>query len=135
MPERVLIIDDEVVLAGLYVRLLAEEGYKAFLATTPDEAIPLVQEHEPALILLDCKMPLFSGEEFVGILRERCPAPFSKAFVVGFSSFDPDMNVVESFKESVHQFVRKPDDVEAFISLIADLMNQSRKFSATGCAK
>jgi DNA-binding response OmpR family regulator len=118
----ILIIDDEVVLANLYVTVLQEEGFDAFLATSIEEALGILKTNSPSVILLDCKMPLVSGEEIAAALKEHFPQVCAKALLVGFSSFEPDMKVVESFKASVDRFVRKPDDIEMFVKAIHELV-------------
>lgn len=123
----VLIVDDEVVLARLYVRLLEEEGYEASLATTPEEAFAVLARRIPSLIFLDCKMPLLSGEEFLDILRERYPDLGTQSLIVGFSSFDPNMKVVERFKKITHRFERKPDDIDGFLRLVSELLSKPAK--------
>lgn len=125
--ESILIVDDEVILANLYVRLLQEEGYEAHLATTPEEAIAVINQRIPSLIFLDCKMPLLSGEEFLAIVREQHPDLANQTMIVGFSSFDPNMKVVERFKKITHRFERKPDDIDGFLSLVSNLLSQPKK--------
>ena len=120
--QSILIIDDEVVLAKLYITVLQEEGYDAFLATSIEEALEVLKANSPSVILLDCKMPLVSGEEIAAALKLHHPEICAKALLVGFSSFEPDMKVVESFKASVDRFVRKPDDIEMFVKTIKELI-------------
>ena len=55
--ERILIVDDEVDLAVSCQRLLHSKGYRTRVAANGEEAIQVVQEEEPHLVITDLKMP------------------------------------------------------------------------------
>jgi len=61
MPTRILLVDDE----PRYVRLmeanLETEGYKVLKAYNGEEAVQLVAEQKPDLVILDVMMPVLDG--------------------------------------------------------------------------
>jgi DNA-binding NarL/FixJ family response regulator len=72
---RVLIADDHV---------SSRKGLKALLATSPElelveeaadgrEAVRLVEEHRPDVVLMDAKMPVMDGLEATKVIKERYP--------------------------------------------------------------
>lgn len=70
MPLRVLLVDDE---ADLVESLaLALEGYFE-VATAPNgaEALTAILKDPPDAIVLDLMMPVMSGEELIGELKQR----------------------------------------------------------------
>src|SRR2546430_17618173 len=62
LTARILIVDDEPVNVRLLERLLAGAGYTGVTSTTDSrQALPLVSEFRPDLILLDLAIPLLDG--------------------------------------------------------------------------
>ena len=62
---RVLIVEDYPNLQKLYQTVLEAEGYEVWLAKDGTEALALVQDHEPDVILLDLLLPREGGLEFL----------------------------------------------------------------------
>lgn len=63
----ILIVDDDPALLEMYSERLKAEGAIVLLAKDGDEALTMVQENHPSLILLDIMMPKKNGFE---VLRE-----------------------------------------------------------------
>ena len=66
----ILIIDDEEALRDGCRQVLEKCGYFVLTAEQGNEGIKLAHEHEPALALVDLKMPNVSGMEIVEILSQ-----------------------------------------------------------------
>jgi CheY-like chemotaxis protein len=77
----VLVVDDDDGIRSVVVPTLEDEGYEAAEATNGAEALALVRERMPALILLDMRMPLMNGWEFAAAYKEL-PAPRAPIVVV-----------------------------------------------------
>jgi two-component system, sensor histidine kinase and response regulator len=67
----VLIVDDFPDTLALYEAMLSESGHRVRTATSGVEALRLVEEHEPELVLLDVSMPGLDGVEVLRRLRAR----------------------------------------------------------------
>jgi signal transduction histidine kinase len=67
----VLIVDDFADARALYEALLSEDGYKVRTASSGVEALRMVEEREPELVLLDVSMPGMDGVEVLHELRAR----------------------------------------------------------------
>jgi two-component system, OmpR family, response regulator len=65
----VLVVEDEVKMAGLIRRGLVEEGYAADVASTGEDAIWMAQAHPYDAIVLDVMLPRLSGYETCRTLR------------------------------------------------------------------
>ena len=64
-PHRVLIVDDEEGFRDGVADLLGMEGYTVAIARDAVEAVRMVPEFRPDVILLDLRMPLLDGESFL----------------------------------------------------------------------
>ena len=70
-PSRVLIVDDERRNVELLKVLLAPEGYLLLTATSGEEALNLLTDQKPDLILLDVMMPGMDGYAVAGKIKEN----------------------------------------------------------------
>jgi two-component system phosphate regulon response regulator PhoB len=71
MTPTVLVVEDEDALATLLQYNLEKEGYRVILAGDGEEALILVQEELPDLVVLDWMLPKVSGIEVCRRLRQR----------------------------------------------------------------
>ena len=65
----ILLVEDDVAIAGMYQMLLTTRGYAARHALDGVEGIAMVRKQRPALILLDMMMPRMDGLQFLEALR------------------------------------------------------------------
>ena len=71
MTPHVLVVEDEDSLATLLQYNLQKEGYEVVLAGDGEEALLLVDERLPDLVVLDWMLPKVSGIEVCRRLRQR----------------------------------------------------------------
>src|SRR5256886_15970754 len=68
---RVLVADDEPAIVEMIRDILEEYGFRVVTAANGSEALRLVEEAEPEVVLLDMNMPVLDGEGFIAAVRER----------------------------------------------------------------
>jgi DNA-binding response OmpR family regulator len=71
LNETILIVDDDVLVRDLLARFLELRGYHVRSATSGIEALSMVAESKPDLVVLDLVMPGMSGAEVLQSLREK----------------------------------------------------------------
>jgi DNA-binding response OmpR family regulator len=72
----ILVVDDDKNLRRLYKAELEAEGYKVRLAENGRQAMDLVAEKTPDLVIMDIRMPDMDGlEAMVRVLREHKSVP------------------------------------------------------------
>jgi CheY-like chemotaxis protein len=71
---RVLLVDDDDSIRQVVSIFLADEGYEVRAAGDGRAALDILSEFPPDLILLDLRMPVMDGAEFVRIYR-ALPGP------------------------------------------------------------
>jgi DNA-binding NtrC family response regulator len=69
--EQILVVDDDVMARDLMVRFLSLRGYQVRSATDGREALSLISEATPDLLILDLVMPEMNGVEVLQALKER----------------------------------------------------------------
>lgn len=71
MKIKILVVEDDHSIAEMYRFKLENEGYLVNVAHDGKEGLNTIEKFEPALILLDLKMPIMSGEEMLEKLRSK----------------------------------------------------------------
>ncbi len=84
--EKILIIEDEKILADMYQEKFTREGFKVFMAIEGEEGLALVKKEKPDLIILDILLPRENGISFLKKLRETPEG--SSILVIAFSNYD-----------------------------------------------
>jgi two-component system, OmpR family, response regulator MprA len=103
MPS-VLIVDDDPKLLKMLQRTLVYENLSVFTATNGLEALPLVQTHQPDLIVVDWMMPKMDGLAFVRRLRDE----ENKTMVLMLTARDAIENRVEGLESGADDYLVKP---------------------------
>ena len=71
----VLVVDDEPIVRDVVVRYLEHEGFETLTAADGDAARALIEEREPALVVLDVMLPGTDGLSLCRWIRERSATP------------------------------------------------------------
>jgi DNA-binding NarL/FixJ family response regulator len=105
-PATILIVEDDIALNDAYRIILSATGdYTVQCAFNGREALDVVaQKGAPDVILLDLRMPVMSGIEF---LREFQPANHPKTTVVVFSNYDAHKDIDEAHTLGIDRYVLK----------------------------
>jgi DNA-binding response OmpR family regulator len=67
----ILLAEDDVILAELYTDRLKQEGFTVVHANNGDDALKMVGEYRPALIILDIMMPKMNGLDVLKNLKDN----------------------------------------------------------------
>jgi CheY-like chemotaxis protein len=67
----ILVVDDDQDLLDLLAFVLSSEGYDVMTASDGREALDIVEDKMPNLILLDMKMPVMDGWKFAAAFHAR----------------------------------------------------------------
>ena len=113
----VLVVEDDPDLAALEADLLEERGHRVEVAFNGREALAAVERAAPDLILLDMKMPIMSGREFVEEYRRAQPSP---APIVVVSAADDAQ--VRAAEVGASGWIAKPFDPDVLVEKVMRLL-------------
>ncbi len=103
--KKIVLAEDNSVLSLLLKYRLEKEGYKLLIAVDGKQAIELIEEHNPELILTDIMMPFVSGLEVISHVRNKLN---SQTPVIVFSSAGQEEIVLKAFDLGATDFMSKP---------------------------
>ena len=116
-PKTVLVVDDELEIAEAVRSILEDEGFRVLTAADGQEALAVLAEQQPNLILLDMLMPRVSGLELIRRLDEA--RSHQDATVILMSAVSPPAKQPNSRWKA---FLQKPFSID-------DLIGAVRRFS------
>ncbi len=68
---RILIVDDDRAVADTFSRMLKLEGFDVATALSAEAGLELAEEVHPNAIILDLRMPIVNGLQFLRVIRAR----------------------------------------------------------------
>lgn len=101
----ILIVEDEQALNEAYQTILRKAGYTVQVAFDGQEALEIAAMEEPALILLDLRMPRMDGIEFLRNYNLRQDHPTVKVIV--FSNYDMQKEIDEAYSLGADRYFMK----------------------------
>jgi DNA-binding response OmpR family regulator len=94
-PKRILFVEDDDALAGVYLVRLQAEGFDVKRVVDGEEALAATTDYKPDLILLDVMTPKISGFEVLDILRNTPATTNVKVIILTALSQESDKKRAE----------------------------------------
>ncbi|HEY5381084.1 MAG TPA: response regulator [Acidobacteriaceae bacterium] len=104
---RILVVDDEKLIADTIVQILNRNGFIAEAAYSGAEAIEKAERHCPELVLSDVLMPHIDGVEAAIAIRELCP----DTRILLFSGQAATVEILARARERGHIFELLPKPI------------------------
>ena len=113
---RVLVVDDHPVVRAGLVQLLeeAQDVALAGMAEDGDEALAIVREQEPDVVLMDLEMPGMDGIEATARIREQAPG----TQVVVLTSFSDSERILDALDAGAVGYLLKAGDPDELLRSI-----------------
>ncbi|MBC7073977.1 response regulator [Candidatus Parcubacteria bacterium] len=107
MKKKILIVEDEKILAEMYKEKFEGENFEVFLAVESKEVLDIAKKEKPDLILLDILLPKESG---LSLLKQIKSDPeISQIPVLAFSNYDEPKTKKEALALGVSDYLIKTD--------------------------
>ncbi|MDB5349557.1 MAG: response regulator with CheY-like receiver, AAA-type ATPase, and DNA-binding domain [Planctomycetota bacterium] len=119
---RVLVVDDEEVIASTMQEFLEGEGFEVGVAGDARSALALVETFEPDVALCDVQLPGPDGLELLDLLLRVRP----DTLVMMITAYATVENAVAAFRRGAHDYLMKPVIFEELLAKINRLMSFRR---------
>ena len=121
-PRCVLVVDDSVTVRKVTSRLLERQGIDVLVAKDGVEAVAMLQERRPDIMLLDIEMPRMDGFEVARQVRHD--DRLSSLPIVMISSRTGDKHKEHADRLGVNKFLGKPFQENELLATIDELVVQ-----------
>ena len=122
---KILVVDDEVLLVKGIRFNLQNEGYEVITGSNGLEAVAMVQQESPDLVVLDVMMPEMDGLTACSKIRE-----FSDVPIIMLTAKTDDMDKLLGFDHGVDDYLTKPFNILELKARIRALLRRSAKTTA-----
>lgn len=106
VPATLLIVDDEAQVRKLLQVLLQNQGYRTLTASSGEEALAIVEQQSPDLILLDIMMPGMDGYEVASTLKTDKAT--SDIPIIMLSALDERSARLTGLEAGAEEYLSKP---------------------------
>jgi DNA-binding response OmpR family regulator len=122
MSKRILIADDEPSIVAALEYLLQQGGYEVLIARNGDEALDLLEQRIPDLVLLDVMMPRKSGYEICSRIRHQAEWRHIKVIMLSAKGRDAEIN--KGLAIGADLYVTKPFSTRELMAKVDGLLGQ-----------
>ena len=109
----VLVVDDEKPIVNILVHNLRKEGYNTLEACDGEEAIKIVTEKKPDLVLLDIMLPKMDGLTVCKRIRHNYNIP-----IIMISAKDEEIDKILGLELGADDYITKPFSVRELIARV-----------------
>ncbi|HAD32039.1 MULTISPECIES: response regulator transcription factor [unclassified Methylophaga] len=117
---KVLIIDDDVILSGLFQDYLEEEKFQVRTADTATEGLQLALQGDFDIVILDVMLPDMSGTEVLKLIRQQSHVP-----ILMFTAKGDDVDRIMGLESGADDYVPKPCTPRELIARIKAILRRS----------
>jgi DNA-binding NarL/FixJ family response regulator len=112
---RVLVVDDDLILAEALRQLLLQKGVDVVgIASNGPDAVSMSQETEPDVVLMDFRMPRMDGLEATALIQ----AQFPMTQAVMFTAYDDEGLNREASETGVYGLLVKGCNPELIVDMV-----------------
>ena len=126
----ILVVDDDPPSVKMISFLLREEGYDVISATNGIEALRLVEERAPDLIILDIMMPHIDGLEVCRRIRERSDVP-----IIFLSAKGETTDRVQGLDMGADDYLAKPFEPAELLARVRAVLRRADASASVGFTK
>lgn len=117
---RILVVDDDADVRGLVRELLERSGALVREAGDGKEALRMLYDARPELIILDISMPEMDGWQTLERIREMTDVP-----VLMLTAREGELEAVRGLKAGADDYVRKPFGRQELLARVQALLRRS----------
>ena len=122
MPEKILIVEDEVDVANLVAHHLRGAGFSVEIVNNGRAALNLIKSQPPALVVLDLMLPEVSGLDLCRMMKSD--ARTNKIPIIMLSARTEEIDRVLGFELGADDYVVKPFSPREFVLRIRAILRR-----------
>ncbi|MCL4467042.1 MAG: response regulator [Chloroflexi bacterium] len=123
MAKRIAIVNDDRDFVDMVSLLLEDEGYEVRTCSRGDEALSLLREWRPSLVLLDLRMAGLSGWEALDLIEQDPELPGLRVLITS-GAVEEVAARRERLRAKKHDFIALPFDLDRFLGKVKEMAGE-----------
>jgi two-component system alkaline phosphatase synthesis response regulator PhoP len=119
---KIVIADDEPDILEMMEYNLSKEGYTVYCASNGKEALEMVEEHKPVMVLLDIMMPEKDGVEVCTLLRAN--PEMNNTMIVFLTARSEDYTQIACYESGADDYIVKPIKPRVLVSRLKGILRR-----------
>jgi DNA-binding response OmpR family regulator len=120
MEHKILIVDDEPNIVMSLEYAFKKKGFKVFIARDGGEALEIIKNHIPDVVLLDVMMPNVDGYETLKQIKNNKNLEATK--VVFLTAKNKASDIEKGLEMGADKYLTKPFSIKKVVSEILELV-------------
>jgi len=120
MAKEILIVDDEPGIVVPVQFLMEQQGYNVMTANRGEDALDLIYQYKPDLVLLDIMLPGIDGYEVCEIVRLNLD--YRNVKIVFFTAKGREMEIAKGLALGADAYITKPYSNAELVAKVKELL-------------
>jgi DNA-binding response OmpR family regulator len=127
MYKKIVVIDDDPVILDIVNVNFSKRGYQVVTVMSGKEALKIIRDIKPDIIILDVIMPDIDGWEVLKILKDAYTDFTSKIIMLTAKSSDRDKMIGRSILKA-DAYITKPFTITDLLTIVKNLLGDNDEF-------
>ena len=125
MPKEILIVDDEPDVVVPIQFLMEQQGYLVMVAERGEDALDLIYQYKPDLVILDIMLPGIDGYEVCEIIR--LDPNFRDVKIIFLTARDREVDIAKGLSLGADAYITKPFLNTELVTKVGELLEKTHK--------
>ena len=123
MAKEILIVDDEPNVVVPIQFLMEQQGYRVMTADRGEDALDLIYQYKPDLVLLDIMLPGIDGYEVCEIVRLN--PNYRDVKIIFFTAQGREVEIAKGLALGADAYITKPYSKAELVAKVKELLDET----------
>ena len=123
MAKEILIVDDEPSVVVSIQFLMEQQGYRVMIAERGDDALDLIYQYKPDLVLLDIMLPGIDGYEVCEIVRLN--PEYRNVKIIFLTALGREVEIAKGLAIGADAYITKPYSNAELVAKVKEVLENT----------
>jgi two-component system, OmpR family, alkaline phosphatase synthesis response regulator PhoP len=123
----ILVVDDELSIRTVVRSYLESEGYEVLVCENGRNALNLIEQHHPTLLILDLMLPEMDGLEIAAQLRQSDDPALRDIYILMLTARSEETDRITGLRLGADDYLTKPFSPRELVARVQAILRRSRQ--------